>query len=138
MKYCFLLFICFAAGAFHKLAAQSNDDSVVAVLPVKTIKKAASFPGGLLEWRKFLERTLDRDVPVKGNAPIGKYTASLSFVIDTVGKVTDLKVLDDPGYGMGAEAMRAINRSPLWLPATVDGKKVRYTTRQKVMFMRTQ
>ena len=52
---------------------------------------------------------------------------SLSFIVDTDGKVRDVKVLRGAHEKLDAEAMRVLNMSPDWTPGTKDGKPVPVT-----------
>lgn len=49
----------------------------------------------------------------------------VDFVIDTRGRVTDVKVIKGVSELLDAEAVRVINASPDWKPARVRGKKVK-------------
>ncbi|MGH1335505.1 MAG: energy transducer TonB [Aureispira sp.] len=52
----------------------------------------------------------------------------ISFIIDTTGKVRDIEILKDPGYGMGASVaavLRSMNDlSTPWRPGYLKGKAV--------------
>lgn len=41
----------------------------------------------------------------------GTYTVKISFIVDRDGNVCDVECLKDPGYGMGAESVRAVKKS---------------------------
>ena len=58
----------------------------------------------------------------KENRPEGEM--KLSFVVDTEGKVTDVKVLEGISEEIDAEIVRAVTSSPLWTPGKKDGKVV--------------
>ena len=49
----------------------------------------------------------------------------VDFVIDTRGRVTDVKVIKGVSELLDAEAVRVISASPDWKPARVRGKKVK-------------
>ena len=50
----------------------------------------------------------------------------VSFVIEKDGSMTDIKVLKDPGYGLGKEAIRVLKSiRTKWSPGILDGKPVR-------------
>jgi len=86
-------------------------------------------------WARYLERSLDRDLPKRRGAPAGQYTVMVSFIIDKNGKVQDVKSLNDPGYGSAEEALRVIEHCPNWTPAKQNGLAVNYTMRQAIVFM---
>ncbi len=98
-------------------------------------EEPVSFPGGDTAWRKFLERNLNRDIPVEKGAPPGKYAVKVSFIVDKQGKISEVKVVDDPGYGTAPEVVRLVAKGPNWKPATVNGKPVVSRYEKTVTFM---
>jgi TonB-dependent SusC/RagA subfamily outer membrane receptor len=99
-----------------------------------TAQKAAQFPGGGEGWIRYLEKNLNRDVPVANGAPVGQYKVILSFVVNSDGSIKDVKAVADPGYGTAAEAIRIIEKGPKWVPAEQNGKKVNYFITQSIAF----
>jgi protein TonB len=49
----------------------------------------------------------------------------VSFIVETDGSLSNIKVLKDIGYGSGAEAIRVLKKSPKWMPGKQNGKPVR-------------
>jgi protein TonB len=94
----------------------------------------AFFPGGDNAWRKFLEQNLNPAVPVNYGAPAGQYTVVIQFVVDKTGKITEIKALTNHGYGMEAEVIRLLRKSPKWSPAIQDGRNVKAYRKQPVTF----
>jgi len=84
-------------------------ESVVAVAEEETdkiftvVQIPAEFPGGQQGWVRYLERTLNRDLPVENGAPAGKYSVVISFVVARDGSISDVKSENDPGYGTKKE-----------------------------------
>ena len=76
------------------------------------VQIAAEYPGGLAAWSKYLERNLNRDLPVENGAPPGKYTVIVSFIVSKTGDVSEVAAENDPGYGTKAEAVRVIQKGP--------------------------
>jgi len=95
----------------------------------------AEFPGGLPAWAKYLERNLNRDLPVDNGAPPGKYTVIVSFIVDKNGGISEVQAENDPGYGTKEEAVRVIKKGPSWKPAVQNGRNVIYRHRQSITFM---
>lgn len=95
----------------------------------------AEFPGGWSAWARYLERNLNRDLPVEKKAPPGKYTVTVSFIVDKNGSVSEVKAENDPGYGTAEEAIRVIKKGPSWKPATQNGRNVTSRISQMIMFM---
>lgn len=92
------------------------------------------FPGGTEAWNNYLAKQLDASVLAKRNAPPGIYTVTLSFIVDENGNLSDIKALNDPGFGAAAEAVRVIKQGPKWLPAIQNGQKVAFASKQKIAF----
>jgi len=49
----------------------------------------------------------------------------VSFIVETDGSLSNIKVLKDIGYGTSAEAIRVLKASPKWIPGKQNGKPVR-------------
>lgn len=99
------------------------------------VQNPAEFPGGLPAWAKYLERNLNRDLPVENGAPPGKYTVVVSFIVAKDGAISDVVAENDPGYGTKAEAVRVITKGPKWKPALQNGRNVIYRHKQSITFM---
>lgn len=100
----------------------------------KTVQIQAKFPGGDAEWRKYLERNLNRDLPVENGAPPGNYTVVVSFLVDKDGSISEVKAENSPGYGTAEEAVRVIRKGPKWQPAVQNGRNVIYRQKQSITF----
>lgn len=99
----------------------------------KRVEKEAYFIGGESAWIKFLTKNIDPDVPFRKNAPPGSYTVIIQFIINKDGTL-DVEALTNFGYGMEEEVIRAVKKSPLWIPAEQDGKKIRSYRKQPITF----
>ena len=95
----------------------------------------AEFPGGREAWIKYLERNLNRDLPIENGAPAGKYVVTLSFIVDKNGAISDVQTENDPGYGTKDEAIRVIKKGPNWKPAVQNGRNVIYRHIQNIIFV---
>lgn len=100
----------------------------------EAVEEEAYFPGGEQGWRSWLEQNLNPSAPVDNGAPAGLYTIYIQFVVDLDGKVSAIRPLTKHGYGMEAEVMRILRKSPPWIPAVQNGKKVRAYRKQPVTF----
>jgi len=94
----------------------------------------AKFNGGQNAWRHFLEKNLHPETPAVNGAKPGVYIVTISFLVDTEGKVSEVHLLNDPGYGMGADVLKAFSHTPNWIPATIDGRKVIYRQKQNFTY----
>ncbi len=110
--------------------ADEETDKIFTVVQIQ-----AEFPGGQQGWIRYLERTLNRDLPVENGAPPGKYSVVVSFVVSRDGSISDVKAENDPGYGTKDEAIRVITRGPKWKPAVQNGRNVIYRHRQAIVFV---
>lgn len=91
----------------------------------------AAFKGN---WRAFLERNLNAEVPINNNAPAGRYTVVMQFVVDANGNVSDIKALTSHGYGMEEEAIRVLRKATKWEPAIQNGNQVKAYRKQPITF----
>ena len=95
----------------------------------------ASFPGGNVAWKTFLEKNLRGNAATENGAPAGIYTVFVQFIVDKEGNVSDIKPLTNWGYGMEKEVLRLIAISPKWSPASQNGRTVKAYRKQPVTFM---
>jgi hypothetical protein len=95
----------------------------------------ASFPGGKDVWQKYLDRNLKKDIVVEKGGPAGKYTVKVSFIVDPYGGISDVKALNNPGYGSATEAVRMIQKGPKWVPAQEKGKPVASRVVQSITYV---
>jgi protein TonB len=116
-------------GVVEAPKVEEDYDKVFTVVQI-----AAEFPGGLPAWSKYLERNLNRDLPVENGAPPGKYTVVVSFIVAKDGRISDVVAENDPGYGTKAEAIRVITKGPNWKPAVQNGRNVIYRHKQSITF----
>ncbi|WP_162926889.1 energy transducer TonB [Flavobacterium psychrotrophum] len=121
-----LIFILFAGAAS---AQQITDPSKTSALPLADYIASTSvldvqpgYPGGIKEFYSFIGDNFHvPDVDKEMQAKI-----LLSFVVEKDGTLTDIKVLRDPGYGMGDEAVRVFKLCPeKWTPGYKEGLPVR-------------
>ena len=116
-------------GVVQAPKQEEDYDKVFTVVQI-----AAEFPGGVGAWAKYLERNLNRDLPVENGAPAGKYTVVVSFIVAKDGRISEVVAENDPGYGTKAEAVRVIQKGPNWKPAVQNGRNVIYRHKQSITF----
>jgi hypothetical protein len=88
-------------------------------------------------WKQNLETGLQPIVEKaarKGMKP-GLYTVQVRFLIEKDGSISDVKALNDPGYGLAKGVEKIISKGPKWTPGTVNGKVVRSYHSQPVSFV---
>jgi len=102
------------------------------------VEVEASFPGGTPAWRKFLERNLDANAPLKDLHRKTKYfeqTAICQFIVCKDGSICDIKVVNKVLPSIKKEVERVIKMSGNWKPAEQDGRKVKAYRKQPVTFV---
>ncbi len=90
-----------------------------------------------MEWRKHLEKHL---VPVIQNAAaagikVGKYEIYVRFIVEKNGSISDVKALNDVGYGLALGAINVVRTGPKWKPAEQNNRKVRSYHTQPITFV---
>jgi len=80
------------------------------------------FPGGMAKFYSYVGNNFQRpELDVERTLKV-----YVSFVIERDGSITDIKVLNDPGYGLGKEAIRVLKSiKTKWTPGILNGKTVR-------------
>lgn len=108
-----------------------DDDNLV----FAKVEIEPSFPGGMQEWRKYLERNLDASIPVKNGVRPGTYTVKVQFIVTKKGEINSLRALTKLGHGMEEEVVRVIAKGPKWNPAKQNGHIVNAYHTQPVTFV---
>jgi protein TonB len=99
--------------------------------PFTSVEIDAKYNGN---WKAFLERNLNANVPRDNDAPAGRYSVVIQFVVDKEGNVSDIKALTEHGYGMEAESLRVIKKAARWEPAIQNGIPVKAYKKQVIIF----
>ena len=118
------------AGTGQAVVPQT--DALMDNIVYTTVETVAQFPGGASGWRRFLERNLQ--YPYAAIEAGLEAVIRVQFVIDTVGSISEVKALNDPGHGLAEEAVRIISKGPKWRPAEQNGNKVKYRHVQSIAF----
>jgi TonB family protein len=95
-------------------------------------EKMPAFPGGGEGWTRHLQKNLrypDKAID-KGIQGVAKVT----FMVDNMGNLSDFEIVQNPGSGLGEEALRVIKEGPNWEPAEQNGKLVNAKVTQTVTF----
>lgn len=103
----------------------SSYGQTVERLYCKKVETSACFPGGDADWKLYLLKSINSEIPYIYCAPPGKYNVEVRFLIERNGDVCDIKPLTKVGFGMEEELIRIIHNSPDWTPATQNGRNVR-------------
>jgi protein TonB len=139
---CSLLLLGFTSG----LQAQ-NIDSLSVNTPVQATDKTDStfiFERVEIEasvnmqlWRQQLEIHLQKPIEkaAKKGMKVGQYTVNVRFLVEKDGSISDVKALNDPGYGLAEASEKVVKTGPRWNAGIYKGKKVRSYHTQPITFV---
>ena len=126
MKKSFLIMLLTVWGALPILAQGANEqkDSVKQEKIFCGLNETqAYFRGGQQALRQYLEENVDLSV-IDGTTDI-QGRVVVSFMVEKDGSVTDVKVIKGLDITCDAEAVRVVKNMPKWMPATLNGKRVK-------------
>lgn len=103
-------------GKFEEI----NTDKVYEVFD---IQKMPQFPGGEVALQNYLKTNLK--YPEEAKKALIQGTVVLDFVVEKNGSISTIRVMKDPGGGLGAEAIRLIKAMPTWQPGELGGVPVK-------------
>lgn len=90
----------------------------------------------LNKWKKYLENHFQPDSLALDSIPVGIYKLSAHMMIDRAGKVSVVRIAEDPGFGLGQRLKTVIENYPgRWIPAERNGRKVKGFHIQPVTFI---
>jgi protein TonB len=97
-------------------------DPGTTVLATTALDKLPEFPGGMAKFYTYVGNNFNRP-ELDAERTLRVY---VSFVIERDGSITDIMVKNDPGYGIGKEAVRVLKSlKTKWIPGVLNGKAVR-------------
>jgi protein TonB len=86
------------------------------------LDKMPEFPGGMGKFYTYVGNNFQKP-ELDAEKTLRIY---VSFVIERDGSITDITVINDPGYGLGKEAIRVLKSiKAKWTPGILNGKAVR-------------
>lgn len=80
------------------------------------------YPGGVIELYRFIATNVEYPAEMKQKKIETK--VAVNFVIDTLGKISDIRFLNNPPQPFIDETIRVIKLMPNWIPGMQDGKLV--------------
>lgn len=119
-RYLLLLLLATPYAFSQNIPTAENNETDKTIYNTVGIDVKPEFPGGMQKFIAFIGKNfqLPEEEEVKGKVFV-------SFVVETDGSLTDIKVIRDIGYGSGKEVIRVLKSSPKWKPGMQDGKEVR-------------
>lgn len=106
------------SSAGNVIAPNDNNN----VMNSAVLDKLPEFPGGITKFYTYVGRNFESpEIYSDKNIRI-----FVSFVVEKDGSMTDIQVKNDPGYGLGKEAIRVLKSlKTKWTPGMIDSKPVR-------------
>jgi periplasmic protein TonB len=120
MKHSIILFL---ITLFTTASLAQTDSGVDTSKVGQTIETMPEFPGGTDGLFKVMREHLKYPESARKDNVSGK--VFVGFVIDTLGNVTDVKIVRGVRDDLDNEAMRVVKLLNGWTPGTQNGKKVK-------------
>ncbi len=93
----------------------------------------SQYPGGRDAWNRFLSQNLHYPQAAVNNEIQGMVL--ISFMVDTLGHVSEVEAVSGPQKGgLREEGVRIIKKSGDWIPAYMSGRKVKSYKKQPFVF----
>ncbi|MBV8391333.1 MAG: TonB family protein [Mucilaginibacter sp.] len=105
-------------GTNMAAVTEHKDDEVY-----KSVEVEPEPYGGATAWAKFLQKNIHYPPQAAENGVHGK--VFLSFIVETDGHLSNIKVENGVGSGLDEEALRVLKLAPAWKPGIQNGHKVR-------------
>lgn len=88
-------------------------------------------------WRSNLEKNLQAPIEkaVRKGMKVGYYIVLVRFLVEKDGTMSDVKALNDPGYGLAQASVNVVKEGPIWTAGEVNGRKVRSYHTQPITFV---
>ncbi len=138
-KILFAISFAFIISSIH---AQNNPDTSIntadsidreALKIYDSVDTPASFKGGISQWQRFLVKNLRYPEKAIERSAQGKVV--LDFIVDTLGRVSNITVVEEPGSDLGKEGERIIRLTDgKWEPGILQGRKVTSHKIQPIVF----
>ncbi len=97
-------------------------------------------------WEKYIQTNLDKEVgakylPIAKGKEMASETVIVKFMVNEYGRVaySEVENRKEVHPKLAEEALRVVNASPLWKPATIyGGEKIIYWLKQEITFQTTK
>ena len=134
MKYFLYIFLLFTLYSFST-SAQVKDSKIEDIDDnhvYETVDIQPEFPGGSAAMMKFISKKLRYPDQARDKGAQG--TVIVQFIVERDGSITDIKIVRDPGEGLGEETRRVIQLMPKWKPGKQEDSPVRVKVSVPVRF----
>lgn len=107
---------------FTKGTSEVDTKKIDGPVNANALDKLPEFPGGIAKFYSYVGNNFEKP-EIEGEQTISVY---VSFVIEENGTMSNIKVVRDPGYGLGNEAIRVLKSlKTKWSPGMIAGQAVR-------------
>lgn len=117
MKFFATLFFVLSLAVYGQ-AQNASTDKIY-----EKVDQIATFPGGEGAWNLYLSNNFRYPTNAKEQKEQG--TVVLSFVVETTGKITNLKIDESVSPALDENTAYMLYKGGAWTPAMIDGKPVR-------------
>lgn len=123
------------------LSVNAQDEKILPVAQEMPTLPECGQVSGHIERRKCLDDRIATFLAQNLQYPEAAHTAGVDgsvivrFVVDEKGKTSEYAVDEDPGYGLGEEAMRVVKKLGKWLPGRNMGEAVKVRMSVPVRFV---
>ncbi|WP_462254959.1 TonB-dependent receptor plug domain-containing protein [Ferruginibacter sp.] len=125
-----------------KFGAKADDGAIIVTIKTDNTFKVftkteiePSFAGGDDEWRKYLMKNLNPDIPVYEGWKAGTYTIVVQFIVHADGTVSDVTTTNYQNSKTAQHCISLIKQSPNWKPAIQNGRPVNAYRKQPITFV---
>ncbi len=115
-----LLFIFVFVFSFASRAQDTAIPAEEIVYKDSVVDAQPQFPGGIEHFYTYFAKQFS---PPKVRGLVDKIV--LSFIVETDGSLTDIRIIHDAGFGTSEQAVGILEQGPKWIPGSKDNKKVR-------------
>ncbi len=113
----------------YSISDSSNDENIFGCI----LEIEAETPSG---WIKFLEDNLQLDSIAIDSIPAGNFTVVVQFAIERNGQLNDVRIIKDPGYGLGQRVKKVLSGyKDQWKPSVIKNQTVSSTRIQPITFV---
>lgn len=96
------------------------------------VESMPEFPGGQIAMMKYLNKNMEYPQMARESGIHGR--VYVTFVVETDGRVTDIRILRGIGGGCDEEAVRVVENMPKWTAGKQRGKPVRVQFNLPIIF----
>ena len=120
--------LCLMQTAF----AQSCSDELQNAGLMGCLEIPPQYPGGIMAMKKLLQDSAYFPEQAFKKGSVGR--VRVTYMVDTCGSISHVKVFESAGSSLDSEAVRLISLLKSWIPATLNGKKINYYQSQPIVF----